>query len=292
MSFWKRPDRLKGPVTVKVQDHIHHLDISMGKIRYLRMGSGPPVLLLHTLRTQLEYFLPLIQTLDLDAIDVIVPDLPGHGRSAAPRAAYSAAYFVQAMDEFTQALGVSGLLVLGESIGAVIGLVLAGRTKARVAHVVALNPYDYGARGGIRRSSGLANVLFSVMLWPVAGSVVARAGTKGVLRRVLAGGLFDATALSAEFVDGLHMAGGLPGHARAFRSLCLHWRTWIDARAAYDNVAVPVTLAYGEHDWSRPSERAANASVLGVTAHTLRHCGHFSSLDQPRAIATLLREAL
>ena len=30
-----------------------------GELRFLRTGQGPTVLLLHTLRTQLEYFIPL-----------------------------------------------------------------------------------------------------------------------------------------------------------------------------------------------------------------------------------------
>jgi pimeloyl-ACP methyl ester carboxylesterase len=156
---------------------------------------------------------------------------------------------------------------------------------------MAVNPYDYGRWGGIRRSSGLANVLFTAMLWPVIGPVVARTETKGILRRVLAGGLHDSAALPAELVEKLSRCGALPGHSRAFRSLCRHWRSWLDARALYAAIDLPVTLVYGDDDWSRPAERDANAHAIpDVRTTTLRNSGHFASLERPREIAELIDE--
>ena len=38
-----------------------------GEIRFLRTGRGPTVALLHTLRTQLEYFIPLMKALAVSA---------------------------------------------------------------------------------------------------------------------------------------------------------------------------------------------------------------------------------
>jgi hypothetical protein len=37
------------------------------ELRYLRLGAGRPVVLLHPLRMQLEYFEPLIKQLDTEA---------------------------------------------------------------------------------------------------------------------------------------------------------------------------------------------------------------------------------
>ena len=168
---------------------------------------------------------------------------------------------------------------------------LAARHHARVAQVVAINPYDYGRRGGIRRSSALANMLFTAMLWPGIGPVVARTETRGILRHVLEGGLHDPARLPAELVDELSRCGRLPGHARAFRSLCLHWQSWIDARASYGAIELPVTLVYGDDDWSRPPERDANARAIpGVRTAPLTNSGHFSSLEKPSEIAELINE--
>src|SRR5947209_8459123 len=124
------------------------------ELRYLRGGRGPTVVLLHTLRTQLEYFFPLVHALDPE-LEIVVPDLPGHGRSEAPAVAYTAAYFTDVMAGLLEACRLSNVLLVGESIGGSIALALAARRNPRVARVVAINPYDYGRGGGIRRSSTL-----------------------------------------------------------------------------------------------------------------------------------------
>lgn len=270
---------------------LRRITISGCEIRYLRSGTGRPIVLLHTLRTQLDYFLPLVRALG-PGFDVVAPDLPGHGHSSAPAVAYTAAYFTDAVEQFLDACDLRDAALVGESIGAAIALGLAARQNRRITRVVALNPYDYGRWGGIRRSSTLANVLFTAMLWPVVGSMVAHTSTKGLLRRVLQGGLHDPRALPPELVDELQRCGALPGHARAFRSLILQWKSWIEARAAYSAIRLPVTLTYGEDDWSRQEEREANAHAIpGVHRLELRAAGHFSCLEQPQQVARIIREA-
>jgi pimeloyl-ACP methyl ester carboxylesterase len=261
-------------------------------MRYLRTGSGRPIVFLHTLRTQLDYFLPLVQALG-QGFDVVIPDLPGHGHSSAPAVEYTAGYFTAALEQFLEACDLRGTVLVGESIGASIALGLAARQNPRITCVVALNPYDYGRRGGIRRSSLLANVVFTAMLWPVIGSIVAHTSTTGILRRILQGGLHDPRALPPEFVAELQRCGALPGHARAFRSLSLHWKSWIDARAVYPAIRLPVTLAYGEYDWSRQEEREANAHAIpAARSLLLSGTSHFSSLEEPQHVARLIREAV
>jgi pimeloyl-ACP methyl ester carboxylesterase len=274
-----------------ILDHLHRATVEGAEIRYLRVGHGKPIVLLHTLRTQLDYFGHLLQKLDVEDVEVIALDLPGHGESSAPPVDYTADYFTDTIGAFLDVCEVQDAVLVGESIGASIALALAARENPRIAHVVAINPYDYGRWGGIRRSSALANVLFTAMLWPMVGPVVARTETKGILRRVLEGGLHDPAALPPELVTELSRCGTLPGHARAFRSLCLHWQSWIDGRARYGAIDLPVTLVYGDEDWSRPAERDANAQIIpGVKTATLTNTGHFSSLESPREIAQLISE--
>jgi pimeloyl-ACP methyl ester carboxylesterase len=274
-----------------VLDHLHRATVGGADVRYARIGRGRPVVLLHTLRTQLEYFDRLLEHVDVGRVEAIAIDLPGHGESSAPPVDYTGGYFADTVGALLDVCNVHDAVVVGESIGGSIALALAARRNPRVAQVVAVNPYDYGRWGGIRRSSALANVLFTAMLWPVVGPVVARTETTGILRRVLEGGLHDPAALPAELVEKLSRCGALPGHARAFRSLCRHWRSWIDARELYGAIDLPVTLVYGDDDWSRPAERDANAHAIpGVRTTTLTNSGHFSSLERPREIAQLINE--
>jgi pimeloyl-ACP methyl ester carboxylesterase len=262
-------------------------------VRYRRRGDGRPVVLLHPLRMQLEYFDPVCRELgDADA-ELIAVDLPGHGHSGAPAVDYTASYFPDAAEALLDDLSVAGAIVVGESIGASIGLGLAARHCSRVAGIVALNPYDYGRWGGIRRSSAIGNIVFTTMLPPLIGPVVAQAGTKGVLRRVLEGGLYDPRHLSPQLVDQLHQSGRRPGHGRALRSLSRNWQSWITARDRYPAIQIPVTLAYGDHDWSNDDERDANRRAIpAVRASMTRDCGHFSCLERPAHVTTLIRDLL
>jgi pimeloyl-ACP methyl ester carboxylesterase len=249
--------------------------------------------LLHTLRTQLEYFDPLVERLDTTRVEIVAVDLPGHGQSTAPSVDYTADYFADSIEQLLELCDLRETILAGDSIGGTIALTLAARGNRRIAHVIAVNPYDYGRWSGIRRSSLLANVLFTTMLWPGIGPVVARSGNRQVLRRVLEGGLYDPHALPASLVDEMHTCGSLPGHARAFRSLNQEWRTWIAARAHYAAITLPVTLVYGSDDWSHPSEREANARAIpAARTVSLERCGHFSSLEKPGSVAQLIGEAV
>jgi len=269
---------------------IHRTAVNGCDVRYLRAGSGTPVVFVHTLRTQLEMFLQVIEQLDTSQVEVIAIDLPGHGESAAPPVDYTAGYFTDTVEGLLEHLNLHNAVFVGESIGASIGLILAARGNPRIAHVVAVNPYDYGRWGGARRSSPLNNVVFTTILWPVLGPIVARAGTKGLLRLVLAGGLHDRHKLPPGLVGDIARCGRRPGHARAFRSLCLQWRSWLSARAQYGAITLPVTLVYGDEDWSRPAERDANArDIPGAHLVTLKATGHFASLETPKEIAGLIQ---
>jgi pimeloyl-ACP methyl ester carboxylesterase len=281
---------MSNPASGHLAPNFHRTAINDCGVRYLRAGSGTPVVFVHTLRTQLDMFLQVIAQLDTTQAEVIAIDLPGHGESAAPPVDYTADYFSDAVEGLLAQLQLHHIVFVGESIGASIGLILAARGNPRIAHVLAVNPYDYGRWGGARRGSPLNNVVFTTILWPVLGPIVARAGTKGMLRLVMAGGLHDRRNLPPALADEIARCGRLPGHARAFRSLCRQWRSWLLARNQYSRIDVPVTLVYGDQDWSHPAERDANARGI-PSAHlvTLEATGHFASLDKPHELADLIR---
>jgi pimeloyl-ACP methyl ester carboxylesterase len=278
------------PASRQLPSNIHRATINGWDVRYLRAGSGTPVVFVHTLRTQLDMFLQVIERLDTTQAEVIAIDLPGHGESAAPPVDYTAGYFSDAVEALLEQLQLHNTVFVGESIGASIGLILAARGNPRIARVLAVNPYDYGRWGGARRSSPLNNVVFTTILWPVLGPIVARAGTTRLLRLVMAGGLHDRHNLTPALAGEIARCGRLPGHARAFRSLCLQWRSWLSARTQYCQVNVPVTLVYGDQDWAHPAERDANARAIpGARLVTLTGTGHFASLDKPSEIAGLIQ---
>src|SRR6266568_9090551 len=108
-------------------DRVHRATVGGADIRYLRVGRGRPIVLLHTLRTQLDYFSRLLQHLDTGRMEVIAIDLPGHGESSAPPVDYTTDYFADTAAALLNVCEVRDTVVVGESIGGSIALALATR---------------------------------------------------------------------------------------------------------------------------------------------------------------------
>lgn len=254
------------------------------RIRYVVAGSGPPLVLLHTLRTQLDMFQKVIPALST-RFRVWAFDYPGHGHSDVPDADYSAGFFVVSAAGFLDRMEIEGAIVAGESIGGTIALLLAARHNPRVRGVVAINPYDYDRGRGLRRSSALANAVFGMGEVPVVGDVLRWVHPYPVVKRILEGGVYRRDSFPAALLRELHVVGEEPAHLRAFLRLVRHWPSWEQVRMEYGNIGLPVLLLYGDHDWSRAEEREANRrSIPGARMRVIENAGHFLALDAPEAL--------
>jgi pimeloyl-ACP methyl ester carboxylesterase len=260
---------------------VQWIEIGGTKLRYIMAGSGPPLVLLHTLRTQLDMFQKVIPVL-AERFRVYAVDYPGHGYSDIPDREYSPELFVAAVAGFLDALALEEAVIVGESIGGTVGLLLAARHHKRVRAVVAVNPYDYDAGRGLRRSSLLANVMFGLNNVPILGATVMRLRSYPVEKLVFEGGLRRKSSLPPRLAHELHEVGERRGHYRAFMSLVRHWPEWERARLEYGGIDRPVLLLYGDHDWSRDTEREANrGGIPGARMKIVPEAGHFLSLDDP-----------
>ena len=267
-----------------------YADLGGLRLRYVTTGRGPALVLLHTLRTQLDMFQKVIPAL-AGHFTVYAVDLPGHGFSDIPSAEYSPEFFRSAVERFLETLRIEDAVVAGESIGGSIALLLAARHNPRVRAVVAINPYDYDRGRGVRRSSLLANVLFGLSNVPVVGGTVMRLRSLPIIRRVIQGGLYRKESLPERLARELNAVGNRRGHYRALMSLIRHWPEWESARSEYGSVDRPVLLLYGDHDWSRPDEREANRqAVPGAEMRIIGGAGHFLALDAPEELVRSVLE--
>ncbi|MFI7409649.1 alpha/beta fold hydrolase [Streptomyces sp. NPDC049627] len=258
-----------------------------GTLRYLKAGSGAPLVLLHTVRTQAEHFRLLIPLI-AEQYTVYALDLPGMGYSEiVPGASYDEPAMRAGVERLLNELDLHDVTLLGESMGAVLALTAAADLPERVRRVVAVNAYDF--RGGIARSSLLARVVVSGVLAPGVGPVIAGVEPKPALRKILQGGLGDKSALHEDYVDELLQVGGRPGYPAVARGVYRNLPGLIAARSRYPEVKAPVHLVYGEKDWSRPSDRAANKQLLPAADFTqVPRAGHFIALERPDVLADLL----
>ena len=86
-----------------------------------------------------------------------------------------------------------------------------------------------------------------------------------------------------------HKTGSRPHFHYAERRVLAEWRSWSKARERYSAVKAPVTLIYGDKDWSRMTERSRTAAALKhPRMFTLATTGHFSAVENPREIARIV----
>ena len=87
---------------------IQRTEIGGNAIRYIKTGRGPPLVLLHTLRTQLDIFEELVPLLS-KSFTVYALDYPGHGFSDIPETNYGPDLFVRAVEGFLDKLDLKTL---------------------------------------------------------------------------------------------------------------------------------------------------------------------------------------
>ncbi len=263
---------------------IKYVKVNDINLRYVEVGHGPALVLLHTLRTQLDMFQKIIPELSKH-FRVYALDYPGHGFSDIPTVEYTPEFFTDVVAKFLEQLDIKGAIVAGESIGGSISLVLAARHNPRVKQVIAINPYDYDKGRGAKRSSAMANLLFSLNNIPILGSTFWRLRLYPIFKNIMDGGVVHKDSLPPALLREMNEVGKRPYHYLAFMSLVRHWAGWEDGQADYGKIAVPVLLIYGEHDWSHPEERETNQRAIpGAQMIIVKDAGHFLSLDAPEAV--------
>jgi pimeloyl-ACP methyl ester carboxylesterase len=261
-------------------------------LRYQKSGNGPPLVLLHTIRTQIEYFRSLVPLL-AEKFTVYAVDLPGHGFSSVDTAQkYDEPYLRWGIVEFLKSLDLRDVTMMGESIGAVIALTVASEVPARIKAVYAFNPYDYETRygDGIRRGNWFANLIVGSLQIPVFGAVCAAMANAAIIGKIMAGGYADPRKMPADLIAIFTKSGRHPHFHYAERKVLAGWRSWSQARERYSKVQAPVTLVYGDRDWSRIPERTRTRELLKPSRFfTLENSGHFSSVENPQEVARIIR---
>jgi pimeloyl-ACP methyl ester carboxylesterase len=260
-------------------------------IRYFKSGKGQPLVLIHTIRTQLDYFEYVIPEL-AKHFTVYALDLPGHGYSSIDKKAnYDEPYFRSAVKAFIEKLDLNKVTLVGESIGGVLALTVATELPNRIKKVISSNPYDYDKfyGEGVRRGNFLANFVIGQFAIPYVGAIVAAMENILFLGIILKGGLKNRKWMPFKTLAEFDRAGRRRGFRYVERATFAGWKSWSKAKTLYSKIKAPVELVYAENDWSNLEERNLTAKDLNKKQFiTINKTGHFSFIDRPEKMIEII----
>jgi pimeloyl-ACP methyl ester carboxylesterase len=248
-------------------------------------GAGEPLLLLHGIGSTHDDFVALRPRLDAQ-YRVLAPDLPGHGRSPALARRPTIAAIADAVIADLDELGVARVHVLGNSIGARVGLELAVRGRAR--SVVAIspsgmnNPGERLHQGRLMATNRLALRALRPLLPAAARTTLGRSALLAGLRSMpWRSTETEARALKEGFAE-----------TGAFWQM-LWWGILADVPTGLDRIDCPVVLAQGTADLVAVGQTPRFlAGIRGARFVPLYGAGHAPQSDAPGAILGLVGESI
>jgi pimeloyl-ACP methyl ester carboxylesterase len=243
-------------------------------IAYERRGSGPALVLLHTLGSDRRMWDPVVPLL-MGQRTVVAVDMPGFGASPALDDGQPVTPGRLAA-EIAGALAADGIErphVAGNSLGGWVALEMALAGAARTVTAIApagLWPHPLAPRRDLaRRAARAALPALGVLLRHPRLRRLAMIGTTAHPERV-------PPEAVAHLVRSYATAAGFPAVNRAMRA----------SRFAHvADLRVPTTLAWCEHD--RLVARPRNLPPA-VRSLRLPGCGHLPTYDDPQAVARVL----
>jgi pimeloyl-ACP methyl ester carboxylesterase len=247
------------------------------EIAYQRVGSGPPLVLVHGAATDSRMWQPQLDAL-ADEFTLVAWDEPGAGRSSDVPADLRLEGYANCLAALIDGLDLGPAHVAGLSSGGTIVLELYRHHPELVATLILIDTYA-GWKGSLPEEE-------------------VRARVEGVGQMFAApADLFDPTLPGlfagdppAEFVPLLReMAAGV--RPQSLRPLLLMMAE-ADQRDLLPRIAVPALLIWGEQDARSPLgvARQFAQAIPDATLVVIPDAGHVSNLEQPGLFNDAVRE--
>jgi pimeloyl-ACP methyl ester carboxylesterase len=220
-------------------------DIGDQRIRYLRAGSGQPLLLIHGLlggsfcwRSVLP---ELAQNYSVHAVD-----LPGAGLSEDQGIDCSMSSQAKRLAELIERLAWEQAIVVGSSFGGAVAMLLAGgevQTRGRISSLVLsspVNPWSNFGRGRVRLLSSRLGGCFLRLALPIS-----RPAHRIALRRMYG----DPGRIPEGAVEGYGASILRPGRAENVLTALRRWHQDVELlRSVIPQLTIPTLLIWGTSD--------------------------------------------
>jgi pimeloyl-ACP methyl ester carboxylesterase len=265
----------------------HHHDGA--RVAYREMGTGPAIVLLHSLGLTHREWEPVVGRLSA-RFRVVVPDLPLHGDSEdRPRHPYTLDWMTAVIAGFCVEVGGTHALVAGHDLGAELALRAYVTGRLDPARLV-LMPNRLHRRDQFPGRRMAWRIAAQPATVPGVDQVVSHL-TRFVFRPKLGERLsVQRNPAARDLVR--HATADLGGNANRARSWAKFARRWPSAAQhdlldAYPQIAVPLLLLWADNDPAHPLEGAQEAYDLIPAAQlrTLPGTGFLIAYDDPVSVA-------
>jgi pimeloyl-ACP methyl ester carboxylesterase len=272
------------------QHQMQYLTIHGHRRAFVKIGTGPVLLLLHGLGCDHRTWAPVIDAL-ARRYTVIAPDLLGHGQSAKPRADYSLGGYANGMRDLLTVLGIDKATVVGHSFGGGVAMQFGYQFPGRTERLILVGSGGLGPEvTPAIRAITTPGFHQAMALLTLPG--VRHAGMAG-LRALSATPLRTTRDLGevADILDTFKDPAARAAVRHVVRAV-VDWRGQIVTMAdrAYLTQAMPMCVIWGRDDMVLPSSHAANAAALapGARIELVPHAGHFPHKDDPERFVKIV----
>ncbi|RBY86182.1 alpha/beta fold hydrolase [Blastococcus sp. TF02A-26] len=249
----------------------------------VRTGAGDPLLLLHGWGSSRRDFTSVAPALSA-SFDVLNVDLPGVGGSPALDGRPTVTALTDVVERTLDAEDVERVHVLGNSLGARLGLELAKRGRARSVVAIApsgLNvPPERLVQGTGMAVARVVGRTVSPLIEPLSRSALGRTALLATLK---------ARPWSASPEETLGVREGFADSRDYWRTLL--WALLLDVPRGMDRIDCPVTLVQGTADWIASGQTVRYLPwIPGSRFRPLLAAGHAPQSDRPATIVELVEK--
>ena len=262
------------------------IDVGNNRLYVEVEGAGDPVVLLHGWPTHGQLWRAQLPVL-AETRRVIVPDLPGYGKSPVPTTVrFSFNYFADVVEGLVNELELNRCALVGHDVGGPVAMLVAARRPDVIAKLVLLNTTPYPEVSRLIKLMVRAG-----RLPPLRSFLTSRSGFRLLFRAGLVQA--DRKATADRYYDPVAED---PARRRALGQML------IDSDPAdleglvgrLTDANTPTAVIWADKDPTAPlsvAQRLHN-ELPGSTLEMINDCGHFLTEDRPTEVTQALVGAL
>ena len=259
---------------------LHASTTSVGdlRLRFVRAGTGTPVVLLHGYGESLLSWEGVFDRLARGA-DVIAVDLPGFGLSSKPASGYTADSMATVVLAFLDRLDLRRVVLVGHSLGGVVATAVAVRDPLRVLALALVDP-------ALVTPWALAETSDSSR----TGASVRRVIAEYEMLRGRFGGVHDGNWMAEDSGAASYQPASDPAYANALAAVLREFNFAFLTQAGARRLTMPVKLIWGALDPVIPVQtgRVLAERLPDATLVVLPRTWHRPQTERPAEVARII----